>query len=328
MRLYKSERKLIEYEGKKATNEAHIQNFIEEHPETIGKDIMIIGNEVQAGKMGIIDLLGIDKAGRVVIMELKKGQTPRTVVSQILFYAQWAVDIGVDELDRIARKRHLDGHPNLHEKTKAVWGKAPKEWNKDQRMYIISEETTPEVIDVCRYLKQNGMKINCVNVGFHYSDDKRIISTDIIPGDEDEFDYGNMGLWERAIASAEEDVRTTIEKIISTIESECECKGSTYEKVPWYRFSTHDTGTAFAIIYLGKKNSSFGFMSEDDFGVDNDHMDSSNFLFRSGRSVLISSENLELIIKCAKHAYETARKKTMRMTGNAQAKEWGHASIL
>ncbi|MCE2499084.1 MAG: DUF91 domain-containing protein [Nitrosopumilaceae archaeon] len=64
--------------------EKDIEDFLHKHPEVVEKDIMIVGRQVQAGNMGIIDLLGMDKDGNVVVIEVKKGAASRDVVSQIL----------------------------------------------------------------------------------------------------------------------------------------------------------------------------------------------------------------------------------------------------
>lgn len=50
------------------------------------------------------DLIGIDADGNVVIVELKKGKTPREVVAQILEYAAWAEKLTYEKLNIITMK--------------------------------------------------------------------------------------------------------------------------------------------------------------------------------------------------------------------------------
>lgn len=54
---------------------------------------------------GLIDLLCIDNVGDVVVIELKKGRTPRDVTAQTLDYASWVKELTPDGLTEIAENR-------------------------------------------------------------------------------------------------------------------------------------------------------------------------------------------------------------------------------
>ncbi len=47
---------------------------------------------------GAIDLLGLNSASEIVLVELKRERTPRDVVAQALDYASWARRLGLDDL--------------------------------------------------------------------------------------------------------------------------------------------------------------------------------------------------------------------------------------
>lgn len=66
--------------------ERELEQWIESNPEIIGSDVMIIGRQVET-ESGTIDLLGIDRSGNTVIIELKRGLLPRNVLAQAIDYA-------------------------------------------------------------------------------------------------------------------------------------------------------------------------------------------------------------------------------------------------
>jgi RecB family endonuclease NucS len=50
---------------------------------------MILGRQVHTEHDGYIDILGLNKDGDLVIVELKRNKTPRDVIAQCLDYASW-----------------------------------------------------------------------------------------------------------------------------------------------------------------------------------------------------------------------------------------------
>ena len=64
--------------------EEDLREWILDSPHSIlGEDILIIGREVEVQDIGDgIDLLGIDRDGNVVVIELKKGSTIPTLLTR------------------------------------------------------------------------------------------------------------------------------------------------------------------------------------------------------------------------------------------------------
>jgi len=53
----------------------------------LNADWLLIGRQVRTGFDKFIDLLALDGDGKVIIIELKRNQTPREVVAQAIDYA-------------------------------------------------------------------------------------------------------------------------------------------------------------------------------------------------------------------------------------------------
>src|SRR3972149_6032620 len=80
--------------------EHDLEPWLSSNPEIIGTDIMIIGRQVKT-KSGPIDLLGIDKSGNTVIVEIKRGELPRETLAQAIDYASDVAEWTVERLSEV-----------------------------------------------------------------------------------------------------------------------------------------------------------------------------------------------------------------------------------
>jgi len=185
MVLHKIEEgKLIEYTKTPVSTEFEIHDFIEKHPKILGKNIFIIGREVRTVDGNFIDLLGLNHNGDTIIIEIKKDQTPRKVIAQILEYAEWVSNTtGSDELNKIAKIKHLNDFPSLWKKYESEFGEIP-DFNEHQQLFIVAEKIDPITEKLARYLRKNGIDIFCVELNFYEKDGHRFCNTKMIVGKE------------------------------------------------------------------------------------------------------------------------------------------------
>jgi hypothetical protein len=80
-----------------------LEPWLASNPEIVGSNIAIIGQQVTT-KSGIIDLLGIDRNGNAVIVELKRDRLPREVLAQAIDYASDVADWGLEKISEICNK--------------------------------------------------------------------------------------------------------------------------------------------------------------------------------------------------------------------------------
>lgn len=88
----------LKNEGK--TEPYDLEPWIASHPAIIGADIAIIGRQVMS-KSGSIDLLGIDKSGNLVIIEIKRDKLPREALAQAIDYASDTAEWTIDKIGEI-----------------------------------------------------------------------------------------------------------------------------------------------------------------------------------------------------------------------------------
>ncbi|MEY9850631.1 hypothetical protein ABH923_000309 [Leifsonia sp. EB41] len=85
--------------------ERDLERHLVEHPELLG--LLIFGWQVKAGLMRRIDLLGIDAAGGLYVIEVKRKVPSDRVIAQVLDYVHWARAATLDQLNAVAARRHV-----------------------------------------------------------------------------------------------------------------------------------------------------------------------------------------------------------------------------
>jgi len=108
MKIYKvnddfSFHKFQEQDFKQNNIEKNLENWIENNPDSLLEDtnILIIGRQVLTKLGSYIDLLGIDKSGDLVVIELKRDRTPRDCIAQIIEYAADVNELTYDEIESL-----------------------------------------------------------------------------------------------------------------------------------------------------------------------------------------------------------------------------------
>ena len=195
-----SKGKLVIAPKTKLELEKHLENWLENSPEqTLAQeDFLWIGRQTSAtDEDGTIypDLFGVDSEGNLVIVELKKGRTPRDIIAQILDYAAWADDLSDSQIRDIA-ETYFENREGFQEKT---FNDAFREafdileadelppLNESLRLFIVAEEIPSRVARVCRFLRNShDIKVSCIDVSiFQTESGEVVVSTETVVGDED-----------------------------------------------------------------------------------------------------------------------------------------------
>lgn len=157
--------------------ERYFESWLENSPALLlddedgGNTVLWIGRQVTAN-VGTVDkfpdLIGIDASGDLIIVELKKGKTPRDIIAQILEYASWGASLDYNDLDELARNYYINDKDNSAKNLKEIFQEvfnieddSIKEvvFNRKQKLYIVAEEVSPIVRQVSEHLRDT-YKVN------------------------------------------------------------------------------------------------------------------------------------------------------------------------
>jgi RecB family endonuclease NucS len=65
-----------------------------------GVKLLYVNRQASPGEGGVFDLLGVDKCGNTVVVELKRARTPRKIVAQALEYASGIRNESYEQLEQ------------------------------------------------------------------------------------------------------------------------------------------------------------------------------------------------------------------------------------
>src|SRR6266511_3294804 len=81
--------------------ESKLEDLIAKDVSVLSPQLMLVGRQIPTAYGKFIDLLALDPTGRLTVIELKRDQTPREVVAQLLDYASWVQDLSYEDIATI-----------------------------------------------------------------------------------------------------------------------------------------------------------------------------------------------------------------------------------
>lgn len=142
------------------SSEALLEDMIVAAPEILSDEWMIIGRQEDTGFGGRIDLLAIAPDGTLILIELKRGRTPREVVAQAIDYATWAEALDADAVGRVYT-RFSDGG-DLAQAFRARFGVLLDEatLNQSHQIVIVAAQLDASSERIVAYLNKRDIPIN------------------------------------------------------------------------------------------------------------------------------------------------------------------------
>ncbi len=172
--------------------ESVLETWLENNPEKILEDgaLLLIGRQVLTNLGGYIDLLGIDRSGDTVAMELKRGRTPRETLAQVLEYASFAEMLTAEQLNTVFASYMKEDGTDLASYHNEYFGLGTQDavvFNQNQRLVIVGQRITPEIQQTSRFLRKKGIRVTCLEFSFFRTDSgEMMMSVTPVVGSEPE----------------------------------------------------------------------------------------------------------------------------------------------
>ena len=173
-----------------------IQEWIESTPEVLGEELLIIAKEKSyfEGTRERPDLIALDKAGNVVIVELKRDDSGQNTEWQAIKYASYWSKFKVNDIIEIFAEYLKRGNKSGNEADEDDASQRILEFiNEDtldninikQRIFLISHRFAKEVTSAVNWLIDSyRMSIKCIQLIPYYDSDKEayyLQSNEILP---------------------------------------------------------------------------------------------------------------------------------------------------
>lgn len=151
----------------------HLQEWILAHPEILGEDVLPVAFEFDRWVTSTgdatwerLDVLALDRTGRLVLAELKRDRAPNSVMTQALNYAAMVSRFNLDELaEAYARHSDLDRAPDDALDELREW--APNlsdETLSPPRIVLVAEDFGPVLTNTAMFLIEQGLDLRLVRV--------------------------------------------------------------------------------------------------------------------------------------------------------------------
>jgi len=154
--------------------EQRLEDWIAKDTSILGMDIALIGRQVQTDFGGRIDLLALDRDANCVVLELKRGRTPREVVAQLLDYGAWVKDLGYNELEQIAQRSQQKAVSVIFQE--AFGDTIPDSVNATHNLIVVASDLDDSSERIISYLSEEyGVSINAVFFTYFRDDDTEFL---------------------------------------------------------------------------------------------------------------------------------------------------------
>jgi hypothetical protein len=184
--------KLIHYKEhsfSQYNKESDLEMILENNPENFFDDgkILIIGRQVLTNLGSWIDLLGLDRYGNTVVIELKRGKTPRETVSQLIEYASFVDNLDYDQLNAIyqnfiGEESSLDIYHQEYFDSKDIGNVS---FNKASKLVIVAQDISQSIRQTALYLRKKGIDIYCMEFKYFLNHaSEKMITIDFVVGDD------------------------------------------------------------------------------------------------------------------------------------------------
>lgn len=169
----------------------HIQEWVRSNPEILGEDLLVVSIEFDrfSNSNDRLDVLALDRAGNLVVVELKRDSAAGYADLQAVRYAAMVSSMTVALLipfymayQRKYYDRLLTDEDAKNELTEFVENESFTELSNKPRIILCSEGFSQEITATVLWLREFEVDISCVKITPYQIDDKVVIvPTTIIP---------------------------------------------------------------------------------------------------------------------------------------------------
>ena len=164
--------------------EDRLEDWLCKDIDLLSEDLLVIGRQIQKHG-GTLDLLAVDREGNLVVIELKRGRTPREVVAQALDYASWVKWFNREDVEE--HTRNFLGKAFDEAFRSAFDEEPPEEVNQRQRMYIVASSLDASTQRIVEYLSgAYGVDINAATFSYFNVSEGEVVARSMLRDDEED----------------------------------------------------------------------------------------------------------------------------------------------
>ena len=177
------------FKEQKLKERQHLQEWIAKNPEVLGEELLVIQKEFDgfSDTHERLDLLALDKEGKLVVIENKLDDSGRDVTWQAIKYASYCSSMTQEEIVSVFAKYLYGTEEDAKEKILSFFDKEDMEDidlnpENSQRIIFVAANFRKEVTSSALWLRNFGIDICCIKVSPYMYNGKVMVEFDqIIP---------------------------------------------------------------------------------------------------------------------------------------------------
>jgi Endonuclease NucS len=157
-------------------SEQQLEEMISARPAILSDDWMLIGRQESTELGGRVDLLALAPDASVVLIELKRNQTPREVVAQAIDYASWVERLKPEQIAAIYG-RFANGR-SLKDDFRTRFGHDLDEesLNETHQIVVVASSLDSSTERIVQYLNDREISINVLHFQVFQSGTEQLLS--------------------------------------------------------------------------------------------------------------------------------------------------------
>jgi hypothetical protein len=164
-----------------------LQEWVLSHPQILGDDLMVVTSEYDGFESSDgspvydrLDVLAVDRSGRLIVAELKRDKAPSAVTMQALNYAAMMSRFSLDQVaDVYARYRRAHGH-KVDDPLMELREWAPEisdETLGPPAIILVASDFAPQVTNTAMFLFESRIDIRLIQVRLYRLSDGQLVLT-------------------------------------------------------------------------------------------------------------------------------------------------------
>lgn len=165
----------------------HLQEWILANPKILGDDLMVVSSEYDGFESSEgtpiydrLDVLSVDRSGRLVIAELKRDKAQSAVTMQALNYAAMMSRFSLDEVCAVFGRYQRKLGRNVEDPLAELREWAPEisdETLGPPAIILVAGDFVPQVTNTAMFLFENGIDIRLIQVRLYRITDGQLVLT-------------------------------------------------------------------------------------------------------------------------------------------------------
>lgn len=150
----------------------HIEKWIENYPDILGEQLFIVTTEYDKFDKTNerLDILGLDKDGKLVVIELKRDDSGKSADLQAIKYAAYCSTLRLDNVCQLHKEylknrvKDLDDEQIRDKILEFIENEEFEEVSDRPRIILVARQFRPEVTASVLWLRKFGVEISCVKL--------------------------------------------------------------------------------------------------------------------------------------------------------------------